>query len=249
MDRRRRRRRHHHSSASLSRESRGAERKAGGRARENARFNKITPNSPLHRTTSHKHTHTMVTNVTRLLRGSLKTSPGPGGAGSIGHYVQPCRKIILTYCDKTPASAGVRQWLSGSKIRESGIVELARKWPQIEWVVQEAKRSQEPYITAHYGEYMLRRVCIAFALCSRLFTFPPVNSRTKTIGLHMFKSKAVQEKMELLLASTGRKLSGSGSRQGFNTSESRNYKKKPVETSRLQEPVRGHWSGFGPGSA
>ncbi|CAO1629464.1 unnamed protein product [Sympodiomycopsis kandeliae] len=165
--------------------------------------------------------------VTQILRGSLRTSPGPGGAGSIGSYTQPCRKIILTYCNETPASQGVRQWLLGnSNNPESGIISLARKWPQIEWVLREGKRGQEPFITAHY-----------------------VNAREKTIGLHMFTPLSVKSKMELLLSSTGRKLSGSGSRSGFNTSESRNYKKKPVEINRLAEPVRGHWSGFGSGSS
>lgn len=89
--------------------------------------------------------------VTRILRGSLRTTPGPGGAGSIGHYVQPCRKVILNYCNETPASQGVREWLLGNKTKESGAVELARKWPQVEWVVREGKRGAEPYAQAHYG--------------------------------------------------------------------------------------------------
>ncbi|PWN30546.1 hypothetical protein BDZ90DRAFT_229561 [Jaminaea rosea] len=156
--------------------------------------------------------------VNNILRGSLGTMPGPGGAGSIGHYTQPCRKVVLSYCASSPASAGVRDWLT----KKWGAVQLAKQWPQIEWVVKEGKRGSEPHVTAHY-----------------------VNSRTKTVGLHAFPSSTVSEKMHLLLSSTGRKLAGSGSTQGFNSSESRNYKKNVIETTKGMEPARGHWSQFG----
>ena len=86
-------------------------------------------------------------NVNNILRGSLTTMPGPGGAGSIGHYVQPCRKVVLSYCASSPASAGVRDWLT----KQSGAVQLAKQWPQIEWVVKEGKRGSEPHVAAHYG--------------------------------------------------------------------------------------------------
>lgn len=82
-----------------------------------------------------------------ILRASLATSPGPGGAGSIGHYVQPCRKVVLSYCDASPASSGVRNWL-----RNQGAVKVAEMWPQVEWVVKEGKKGSEPSVTAHYGE-------------------------------------------------------------------------------------------------
>lgn len=51
--------------------------------------------------------------------------------------------------------------------------------------------------------------------------------------------------MHLLLSSTGRKLAGSNSTQGFSSSESRNYKKNVIETLKGMEPARGHWSPFG----
>lgn len=86
--------------------------------------------------------------VNNILRGSLGTMPGPGGAGSIGHYTQPCRKVVLSYCASSPASAGVRDWLT----KKWGAVQLAKQWPQIEWVVKEGKRGSEPHVTAHYGE-------------------------------------------------------------------------------------------------
>ncbi|CAO1613915.1 unnamed protein product [Jaminaea pallidilutea] len=152
-----------------------------------------------------------------IMRGSLGTMPGPGGAGSIGHYLQPCRKVVLNYCETSPASQGVRTWLA-----KSGAHKLATMWPQVEWVVQQGKRGSEPGVTAHY-----------------------VNQRTKHIGLHRLPFAQVQEKMDLLLSSTGRKLVGSTSRQGFRTGEERNYKKKVVESVRGLEPARGHWSGFG----
>lgn len=82
-----------------------------------------------------------------IMRGSLGTMPGPGGAGSIGHYLQPCRKVVLNYCETSPASQGVRTWLA-----KSGAHNLATMWPQIEWVVQQGKRGSEPGVTAHYGE-------------------------------------------------------------------------------------------------
>ncbi|PWN23906.1 hypothetical protein BCV69DRAFT_296215 [Microstroma glucosiphilum] len=175
--------------------------------------------------------------MSRLLRGSLRTAPGPGGAGSIGHFTQPCRKIVLNYCQHSPASKGVRDWLSFglrndwqrigaqngvSVVGEKGPLDAAKSWPQIEWVIQEGKRGTEPTVTAYY-----------------------VNSRTKTIPLHMLSATALPPKLHLLVSSTGRKLAGSQSRQGHNTSEARNYKKRVVESVRGAEPVRGHWSGFG----
>lgn len=33
-----------------------------------------------------------------------------------------------------------------------GAVELAQKWPQVEWVIREGKRGTEPHLLAHYGE-------------------------------------------------------------------------------------------------
>lgn len=84
--------------------------------------------------------------MAKLLRGSLRTTPGPGGAGSIGHFVQPCRKIILTYCNVSPSSKGVRDWL-----RSGAPLDMAKRWPQVEWVIREGKKSQEPYLEAHYG--------------------------------------------------------------------------------------------------
>ncbi|CAO1618646.1 unnamed protein product [Parajaminaea phylloscopi] len=155
--------------------------------------------------------------ATNILRASLATAPGPGGAGSIGHYVQPCRKVVLSYCESSPASMGVRSWL-----KNQGPIRLAQMWPQVEWVVQEGKKGSEPSVTAHY-----------------------VNSRTKTIGLHMLPSREVKSKLHLLISSTGRKLVGSGSRQGFRTTESKNYKKRVVESVPGAEPARGHWSQFG----
>lgn len=89
----------------------------------------------------------MSRSVTNVLRGSLSTAPGPGGAGSIGHYLQPCRKVVLSYCETSPASEGVRTWL-----KNSGASKLAKMWPQIEWVVKEGKKGSEPSVTAHYGE-------------------------------------------------------------------------------------------------
>lgn len=61
----------------------------------------------------------------------------------------------------------------------------------------------------------------------------------------MFPATALQPKLDLALSATGRKLAGPRSTQGFNTGENRNYAKKPIEGVRGQEPVRGHWSGFG----
>lgn len=107
------------------------------------------------------------TAMSRLLRGSLRTAPGPGGAGSIGHFTQPCRKIVLNYCQHSPASKGVRDWLSFglksnwqrigaqngvSVVGERGPLDAAKSWPQIEWVIQEGKRGTEPTVTAYYGE-------------------------------------------------------------------------------------------------
>lgn len=88
--------------------------------------------------------------TSRILRGSLRTSPGPGGASSILSYTQPCRKIVVNYCDSSVASHGVRGWLLNEK--EGGLAKMAAKWPQIEWVVQEGRRGSEPSVTAHYGE-------------------------------------------------------------------------------------------------
>lgn len=94
----------------------------------------------------------MAHNVTRILRGSLKTAQGPGGAGSIGHFVQPCRKIVLTYCSESIASKGVREYILGSGNGSSGAIEAAQKWPQVEWVIREGKRGAEPHLLAHYGK-------------------------------------------------------------------------------------------------
>lgn len=84
-----------------------------------------------------------MTRLAPILRGSLVSTPGPGGA--IGSFALPCRKLILEYNDTWPSSKGAKEFVQTQAAR------VAERWPSVEVVVLE-KPHQHPLARGLYSE-------------------------------------------------------------------------------------------------
>ncbi|KAE8212591.1 hypothetical protein CF319_g6476 [Tilletia indica] len=118
------------------------------------------------------------------------------GGGSRGAFTLPCRKMLIYYCPNQPASAGVRLWL------EKEVKTWAERYPTVEWVVS-PRKAQYPVLIAEY-----------------------TNGRSKEICVRNREHTSVASKIQLLLDSSGRKITS--------------LKRRPVESS--NESARGIWS-------
>jgi large subunit ribosomal protein L43 len=83
---------------------------------------------------------------TQVLRGSLRSSPGPSG---LGGFSLPCRKIVLEYNDQWPSSKGAMDFA-----RKGKLTQIAQQWPNVEVVLQE-KPNKHPMLRAFYGECIM----------------------------------------------------------------------------------------------
>lgn len=83
---------------------------------------------------------------TQILRGSLRSSPGPSG---LGGFSLPCRKVVLEYNDQWPSSKGAMDFA-----RKGKLTQIAQQWPNVEVVLQE-KPNRHPMLRAFYGECIM----------------------------------------------------------------------------------------------
>lgn len=134
-----------------------------------------------------------------------------------GHttFIPQLRKLVFEYCDVWPSSANLRRYLYNS------VEHLAAEYPHVEVVVKQ-RPSKEPVVRGFYREYPSRRV--PFLLLSR----HPVNGRDKVIGLKGYQVTQIQQKVQLLLDSSGAKIVP--------------LKRKTVVST--TESARGIWSGL-----
>ena len=97
---------------------------------------------------------------TQILRGSLRSSPGPSG---LAGFTLPCRKLVLEYNDQWPSSKGAMDFA-----RRGRLTQIAQQWPNVEVVLQE-KPNRHPMLRAFYGEYDLCSCLVYIVYIDSLF--------------------------------------------------------------------------------
>ncbi|KAF9454968.1 hypothetical protein P691DRAFT_654735 [Macrolepiota fuliginosa MF-IS2] len=117
-----------------------------------------------------------------------------------GHvaFIPQIRKLVFEYCDKWPSSYNTRTFLL------TQLQTLARTNPHVEVVVRQ-RNNKEPIVRGFY-----------------------VNNRDKVIPLNALEVTGIQQKVQLLLDSSGAKI--------------KSLKRRPVEST--TEAPRGIWSGL-----
>ncbi|GAA6064313.1 hypothetical protein JCM10212_005050 [Sporobolomyces blumeae] len=114
-------------------------------------------------------------------------------------FVLPCTKLVLSYSEVAGSAQGVRHFIqSGMPAR------YAAKYPGVEFVVAR-QEGKHPVVRGSY-----------------------LNGRTKEICLRSLEPSSVASKFDLLLASSGAKIT--------------TIRRPTVESS--NESVRGMWSAF-----
>ncbi|THH11802.1 hypothetical protein EW145_g429 [Phellinidium pouzarii] len=119
---------------------------------------------------------------------------------SNGHtaFIPQIRKLVFEYCDVWPSSTNLRTYIYNH------VEQLAHENPHVEFVVKQ-RPSREPVIRGFY-----------------------LNNRDKVIGLKGFEVTQIQQKVQILLDSSGAKIVP--------------LKRKMVVST--TESARGIWSGF-----
>ncbi|KAJ7068573.1 thioredoxin-like protein [Mycena amicta] len=117
-----------------------------------------------------------------------------------GHvaFIPQIRKLVFEYCNDWPSSANTRTFLH----RE--LIPFARQNPHVEMVVKQRNR-KEPIVRGFYA-----------------------NGRDKVIALNKLEVTGIQQKLQLLLDSSGLKI--------------KPLKRRTVEST--TEAARGIWSGL-----
>ncbi|KAF8912922.1 hypothetical protein CPB84DRAFT_1670486 [Gymnopilus junonius] len=132
------------------------------------------------------------------MRGLLRASLRSRPANGHSAYLPQIRKLVFEYCDKWPTSATTRAYI------DSHITSLAASNPHVEIVVKQ-RNQNEPIVRGFY-----------------------VNNRDKVIPLKSLEITAIQQKVQLLLDSSGAKIVP--------------LKRRTVEST--TESPRGIWSGL-----
>ncbi|KAG7808560.1 hypothetical protein KL921_003642 [Ogataea angusta] len=115
----------------------------------------------------------------------------------VGAFVHPCRKIIITYCNFGGSSKGTRDFL---RMR---LKTFAQQYPQIQFHILQ-KPGFHPVLRAQYTDGLEKQICT-----------------------RKWNVDVVENKLKLLINSSGRKLS------------------KPKQfVKSLNKSVRGIWSPF-----
>jgi len=117
-----------------------------------------------------------------------------------GHavFIPQIRKMVFEYCDEWASSANLRTYL------HNHVEDLARSNPHVEFVVKQ-RPSREPIVRGFY-----------------------LNNRDKVVGLKGFEVTQIQQKVQLVLESSGAKIVP--------------LKRKTVVST--TEAARGIWSGM-----
>lgn len=119
---------------------------------------------------------------TRILRGSLSATPTGPVSGSTSAFHLPVRKLVLRYSQHNPSSSGLRTF-----IRSERFSSLTRKYPSVEWVVDEAARDKHPLVTGWYSA-------------------TEKQGRRKDVGLANLDANQVERKVLQVVESSGAKV-------------------------------------------
>ncbi|EIW86378.1 mitochondrial ribosomal protein subunit L51 [Coniophora puteana RWD-64-598 SS2] len=129
----------------------------------------------------------------------LRASLRSTPANGYTSYVPQCRKIVLSFCQRFPSSTNTRTFLLNDLER------IAKKNPHVEFVVKQ-RNGQEPVAQGFY-----------------------VSGRDKVIPLNGFEPNGIEKKINLLLDSSGAKIT---------------HLKRGRVVESSQESARGIWSGM-----
>lgn len=149
-----------------------------------------------------------------LMRGQLSSRPSNGLAA----FVPQCRKLVFEYCERWPSSANARTFL------HNHLEEYARANPHVEFVVRE-RRHKQPIVRGFYRASPLFMHSIMYLNYTTVYV---VNDREKVIGIKDYEVTGIQQKVQLLLDSSGAKI--------------KPLKRRTVEST--TESARGIWSGL-----
>ncbi|KAI0809233.1 thioredoxin-like protein [Irpex lacteus] len=119
-------------------------------------------------------------------------------ANGHGAFIPQARKLVFEFCNHWPSSANTRTYLS------KHLEDLARQNPHVEIVVRQ-RNNKEPIVRGFY-----------------------LNDRDKVIPLNGFEVNGIQQKVQLLLDSSGAKI--------------KPLKRRTIEST--TESARGIWSGL-----
>ncbi|GAA5979828.1 hypothetical protein JCM11641_002706 [Rhodosporidiobolus odoratus] len=133
-----------------------------------------------------------------LLRRSLLSPSTPGSTSSA--FPLSCTRLVLSYSETAGSARGTRQFLGSGMV-----VDLARKYPGVELVVERREGGRHPLLRGVYA-----------------------NGRTKEISLRSLPPSSILSKAQLLLDSSGAKITEI---------------RRPGVSS-TTESVRGVWSAF-----
>lgn len=140
---------------------------------------------------------------TRILRGSLSASPSSAtSTGSAGSFHLPLRKMVVRYSQHNPSSLGTRQFLVSPRFSV-----LTQTYPSVEFVVDQAGREKHPLVVGFYASNGREE-------------------RSKQVNLANLDANQVEQKLNLVVQSSGNKLNS--------------LKKKSVISR--NEGARGIWS-------
>ncbi|KAI0662450.1 thioredoxin-like protein [Cubamyces menziesii] len=140
----------------------------------------------------------MASKLAPTLRPFLRAQQSSFPANGHGAFVPQIRKLVFEYCDNWASSTNLRTFI------HNNIENLARENPHVEFVVRQ-RSHREPVIRGFY-----------------------INNRDKVIGLKGFEVNGIQQKVQLLLDSSGAKI-------------------KPLKRETVvsrNEAARGIWSGL-----
>ncbi|KAI0755120.1 thioredoxin-like protein [Daedaleopsis nitida] len=140
----------------------------------------------------------MASKLAPTLKPFLRAQQRSLPANGHGAFIPQIRKMVFEFCDTWASSANLRTYISNH------LETLARANPHVEFVVQH-RGSREPVIRGFY-----------------------INNRDKVICLKDFEVTGIQQKVQLLLDSSGAKI--------------KPLKRSPVESR--TEAARGIWSGL-----
>jgi large subunit ribosomal protein L43 len=148
-----------------------------------------------------------------LFRAQLSSRPANGH----GAFIPQVRKLVFEFCNHGPSSSNTRTFLT------KHLEDLARENPHVEIVVKQ-RNNKEPIVRGFYCTFYTS--CVS--LYDDLMCGYTVNNRDKVIPLNGFEVNGVQQKVQLLLDSSGAKI--------------KPLKRRTVEST--TEAARGIWSGL-----
>lgn len=176
-------------------------------------------------------------NFAKTLRASLSTAP----SSSSSAFHLPIRKMVLRFSASNASSAGTRTYLLSPRFSE-----LTKKYPSIEFVVDEARHDKHPLVTGFYTSTTSAfRNSTSKGSGSRESankawtgkpTFAPKQEgekgKRKDVSLANLDANQVEQKVKLVLESSGDKI--------------KSLKRNPVVPSATSQEgsARGIWSQF-----